>query len=453
MSKYRKMVRLGLLLAATSMVGTTALTAQTAQTVPDQSVPDTGLDLPQNLQIFGNADPNIRKPTAIVNETVITGTDVDQRLALISALRGIQVPPEQMDQFRLQVLRQLIDETLQIQEAGNNEITITPQELNQSYTRVAQNMERTPAQLTEMLVAAGGSEASMKRQIQGELAWGRLLQRRVEPMINVSESEVQSVIQRLEASKGSEEYELSEIYLSASQANAQQVAQRGAGMIDALRQGQTSFQAIAFTNSEATTRARGGELGWVRAAMLPEPLARAVQTMQVGQVAGPIEVPGGFSILYLTDKRQVLTADPRDSVLSLRQLTLNFAPGTTEAQAGQTVSRFATAIQGISGCGGVQAVAQQLDANVVDNDAVRVRDLPPQLQEILIGLQVGQATPPFGSVESGVRTLVLCGRDDAQMAAAPSADRIQRGLEQERVNLRAQRMLRDLRRDAVVEYR
>lgn len=450
MSKNRKMARFGLVLAATTMIGATALTAQT---VPDQTVPDTGLNLPDNLQIFGNADPNIRKPTAIVNETVITGTDVDQRLALISTLRGIRVPPEQMDQFRLQVLRQLIDETLQIQEAANNKISITPQELNQSYSRVAQNMQRSPAELTQMLEAAGGSEQSMKRQIEGELAWGRLLQRQVEPMVNVSESEVQSVIQRLEASKGTEEYELSEIYLAANPANAQQIAQRASAMIDSLRQGQNSFQGIAFTYSEATTRAQGGSLGWVRSAMLPAPLAQAVQTMQVGQVVGPVEVPGGFSILYLTDKRQVLTADPRDAVLSLRQLTLNFPSGTTESQASQTVARFATAIQGINGCGGVQAVAQSIGANVVDNDAVRVRELPPQLQEILIQLQVGQATPPFGSVESGVRTLVLCGRDDAPGTAAPSAERIQRGLEQERVNLRAQRMLRDLRRDAVVEYR
>ena len=35
----------------------------------------------------------------------------------------------------------------------------------------------------------------------------------------------------------------------------------------------------------------------------------------------------------------------------------------------------------------------------------------------------------------------------------PSAEQIQDGLQQERVNLRAQRMLRDLRRDAVIEYR
>ena len=47
--------------------------------------PQTGLDIPANLQIFGKLDPNVRKPTAIVNGTVITGTDVDQRVALIVA--------------------------------------------------------------------------------------------------------------------------------------------------------------------------------------------------------------------------------------------------------------------------------------------------------------------------------------------------------------------------------
>src|ERR1043165_6924447 len=54
-----------------------------AQTVPDQQVPTTVLDLPANFQFLGKPDPNARKPTAIVNDTVITGTDVDQRMAMI----------------------------------------------------------------------------------------------------------------------------------------------------------------------------------------------------------------------------------------------------------------------------------------------------------------------------------------------------------------------------------
>jgi peptidyl-prolyl cis-trans isomerase SurA len=84
---------------------------------------------------------------------------------------------------------------------------------------------------------------------------------------------------------------------------------------------------------------------------------------------------------------------------------------------------------------------------------LKVRDLPPALQDMLLSLQVGQATPPFGSQEEGVRVLVLCGRDDPQQANGPSFDAIQSQIEEERINRRAQIYLRDLRRDAVVDYR
>ena len=92
-------------------------------------------------------------------------------------------------------------------------------------------------------------------------------------------------------------------------------------------------------------------------------------------------------------------------------------------------------------------------AEVVDNDQVTIRQLPAPLQEILLKMQIGQATPPFGNPEEGVRTLVLCGRDDSASAQLPGSEQIQSQLEQQRVNLRAQQALRDLRRDAIVEYR
>jgi peptidyl-prolyl cis-trans isomerase SurA len=89
---------------------------------------------------------------------------------------------------------------------------------------------------------------------------------------------------------------------------------------------------------------------------------------------------------------------------------------------------------------------------VVDNDGVKVRDLPPQLQQILLSLQVGQATPPFGTVSEGVRMLVLCGRDDPVEGALPSVEQVMGQMEEERVNKRARTYLRDLRRDAIIEY-
>ena len=81
--RNRPTVRIGRVLSLIALVGSSGATL--AQTVPDQTVPEANLDIPQNLQIFGKLDPNVRKPTAVVNDTVITGTDVDQRVGLIAA--------------------------------------------------------------------------------------------------------------------------------------------------------------------------------------------------------------------------------------------------------------------------------------------------------------------------------------------------------------------------------
>lgn len=409
------------------------------------------LQLPDDVAIFENRDPNVHKPTAVVNGQIITQTDVNQRLALIVIANGGNVPDEERTRLRLQVLRNLIDETLEIQEAKANDIIIDQGELDQSFARIAANFRQTPAQFTEYLRSKGSSAASIKRQIEGEAAWSRLLRRKVQPFVNVSEEEVQSIIDRMKAQKGSEEFRVGEIYLSATPENAEQIFANGRQIIDQIRQG-GSFAAYARQFSEASTAAVGGDLGWVRAGQLPDALSQAVAEIQIGQIAGPIQIPGGFSIIYLMDKRKVLTADPRDATLSLKQIALSFPPGTTPAQAKGTVDKFAAQLQTLQGCGSVNEIGAKLGAEVVDNDNVRVRDLPGPLQQLMLDLQVGQASPPFGSVDSGVRALVLCGRDDPQDAGAPSFDQVMSQIEDERVNKRARIYLRDLRRDAIIEY-
>ncbi len=442
-------------LLAGSLMGIAAVAAGAiAQTVEDNSVPQAALDIPANLQIFGKLDPNVRKPTAIVNNTVITGTDVDQRVALVIFANKLEMPKgEELERLKLQILRQLIDETLQIQEARTNDIVVTKPEIDQSYDRVANRFNQSPQQLNGALRAAGSSERSLKRQIEGELAWQRFLRRKVEPFVNIGDQEVKAILDRLEASKGTEEYNLREIYLSANDATGQQVVANARAMIAEIQKGQQPFDYFARQFSEASTRAVGGDLGWVRAAVLPAELATAAQQMQVGQVAGPIEIPGGVSIIYLTDKRQVLTADPRDARLSLKQLTIRFPQGTNQAQATQRAEAFTKALTNIQGCGSVAKIAAGVGAEVVDNDTVRIRDLPPQLGDIMLKLQIGQSTPPFGSPSEGVRALVLCGRDDPKSGQLPSSDQVENQLQTQRVNLRAQQKLRDLRRDAIVEYR
>lgn len=428
------------------VVSPTVASAQASATVENT------LDLPADVTIIGPQTANLRTATAVVNGAVITGTDIDQRVALVTAASENEIVGEELQRLRMQVLRNLIDETLQIQEAEAQKIAIAPEEINQTYSRLAQqNFGQNVGAMDAYLIGIGSSPNSLKRQIEGELAWQRLLRRNVAPFVNVSEEEVNELLERLEASRGTEEHRLGEIFLAATPESQAAVQQNAARIVEQLREG-GSFVGYARQFSEASTAAVGGDLGWLRLAQLPAELATVAREMQPGQLVGPVPVPGGFSILYLIDKRQVLTADPRDALLSLKQISIAFAPGTSEAAATARASEFARAMQSIRGCGDAENAAGAIGATVVTNDQIRARSLPDALQNAVLQLQIGQTTPPFGSVEDGVRVLMLCGRDDAQAESGPDFDQLMGQIEDERVNKRAQRYLRDLRNDAYIVY-
>ena len=436
---------------AAVLVSATALTPLIAQTASENVAPEANLDIPDGQQLFGKNDPNVRRATAQVNGEIITGTDIDHRLALIVAANDNKLPPEELARFRAQILTNLIDETLQIQEAAANEIEVTDAEVNQYFDRIAQqNFNRPANEVEKYLVSIGASVATLKRQIKGELSWSRLLSRNVRPSANVSDDEVIAIIERIKATKGTTEYRLGEIYLAATPETLPSVQENARKIIDQLRQG-GNFVAYARQFSEASTASVGGDLGWLSLAQLPQSLATAAASMNSNEVKA-VASPGGVSILLLIDKRQVATSDPRDSVLSLKQIAINFPKGTTEAQVTPLVKMFSEETQKISGCGVADEMARKLGADVVNRDGIKIRELPAPLQQVMLDLQVGQSTPPYGSLEDGVRVFVLCGRDAPQEAASESFDEIMSRLEEERVNKRARIYLRDLRRDAVIEY-
>ena len=414
--------------------------------------PQDSLSLPENPVIFGKNDPNHRTAKVIINGEVITGTDIDQRVALIVAASGGKIAAEELDRLRMQVLRNLMDETLQIQEARAQDMAVGEDEVDQSYMRIAQqNFGQDPKAMDAYLIKIGSSPTSLKRQIRGELSWQRLLRRNVTPYVNVSEDEVREEIKRQEEARGTDEYRVGEIFLSANSENREAVAQNAIKIVDQLQKG-ASFVGYARQFSEASTAPVGGDLGWIRAGVLPPELDTVIKTLQPGQMAGPIEVRGGFSIVVLIDKRQVLTADPRDATLSLKQISISFTPGTTEAQATARAQDFAEKMKAAKGCAQADAVAASLGAEVVTNDQLKARELPGPLQTLVLGLSPGETTPPFGSIKDGVRVLMLCGRDDPKVTGGVTFEEVQTQKEDERINRRAQAYMRDLRRDAVIDY-
>ena len=439
-------------IAIAAVVGVAGAQAPAPET-PPQSEPNSAsaLGIPNELQVFGSAIPSVIKATAIVNGDVITQTDIDHRVALLVISQGGEIDPDELERIRQQVLRNLIDETLQIQAARAEEIQIKQTDVDRTIERVSANLKQTPEQLREFLAANGSSIRTMRRQIEGEIAWQRLLRAKVESGVSVGDDEVNAVLEKMNASKGSAEYRVGEIFLASNPANEAETLENANRILQQLRGG-ASFAGYARQFSEASTAAVGGDLGWVRPEQLPPALAAAVQQLQPGMVSNPIPLPGGVSIIALQDTRRILTPDPRDAVLSLKQISISFPKGTTREQAEPTVNRFAEAARNIGGCGGAERIGAEFQGEVVSNDQVKMRDLPPVLQQMMLPMQIGQATQPVGSIEDSVRVFVICGRDEVS-ANQPSFDDVYNQISEERTNVRARRYLRDLRRDAIIEFR
>ena len=440
-------------LAATALcaiaVATSALAQQTNPAPqPERVNTSKSLKLPENAEVFGTVMPSVIKATAIVNGEVITKTDVDQRLALLSIAQG-GIPAEEVDRLRQQILRNVIDETLEIQAAKTEKIEVKSSDIDRTVQRVASGAKMTPAQFATLLDNGGSSIKSIRRQIEGEIAWQRLQQRKIE--VTIGDDEVKAVIDKMNASKGAEEYRVGEIFLPSPPGEESQTVANANQILAQLKNG-ASFAGYARQYSQSSSAAVGGDLGWMRPEQLPDAIATVLRTMTPGTISNPIPNSGGVSIIAVQDTRRILTRDPRDDVLSFKQVSIIFPKGTTRQQAEPVVSRFADEAKAVAGCGGADKLAADFHAEIVQSDGVKVRDLPGTLQNMMVPMQVGQATLPYGNLDDGVRVLVICGRDEVD-PSAPSYDDVYNQLNEERVNSRSRRLLRDLRRDAVIEFR
>ena len=395
-----------------------------AQTVPIRRAPQRpARPARATCTVFGKRDPNVRKATAIVNgdghhrHRRRSAPRADRRVATTARSR-----PTRCERLRAQVLRNLIDETLQIQEAAGQRDHDQPKPRSTQTSRASPQQLQADARRSSRayLRSVGSSRRVAQAPDPGRdgLA-ARCCSRKIEPFVNVSDDEVKAVIARLKAAQGHRTNITSARSSCRRRRTTQpQVAGQAQRIVEQIRSG-ASFPAYARQFSEASTAAVGGDLGWVRAEQLPERARRSGRSRcRSARSAGRSRCPAAISIIALVDKRQVLTADPRDAVLSLKQLTIAFPPASTAgAGAAARRSSFAEATQTMGGCGRPPTSPRRLGRRGRrQRPGQGARPAAAAAADAARRCSVGQATPPFGSLGDGVRVLVLCGRDDPPTA-------------------------------------
>src|SRR5690606_2928365 len=324
-------------MVATLLIGFVLLLANTA--IAQESAPDA----PTSIS-------NTQGIAAIVNDRVISSYDLDQRVKLVLLSSGIPNTPENISRIRGQVLRSLVDEFLQMQEAQRLNINIPQEEVDVALERIAQRSNMTPDQIEETLKEGGVTKATLQQQIRSDIAWNRVVQQQFAPLVTVGETEVDEVMRRLEEESGEPRYLVSEILISFdSPAHAEEIAAGTQRLVEQIRQG-APFEAVARQFSQSPTAANGGDIGWVHASQLPEGVREIVTQMQPDMVSDPIRTLTGFYIVKLKAMQTASGADPMRDQYQLMQVLLPLAPNA-DAQAVNRRAREVTEFRSqVSSC-------------------------------------------------------------------------------------------------------
>jgi peptidyl-prolyl cis-trans isomerase SurA len=389
---------------------------------------------------------------AVVNDDVISLVDLQQRIRLALVASNLPDDPAARQRVAPQVLRALVDEKLQLQEAKRLNVTVAERDIADEVARIEQQNRLAAGGLDGYLRDRGIDKATMLEQLRALIAWQKLLQRRMAQSISISPEEIDEAMTRLREAEGQPQSRVAEIFLAVDDPRQEDEVRRFAErLFEQMRQG-AEFPALARQFSQSATAAVGGDIGWVTPGQLGGEIGQMMQRLQPGELSPPFRAAGGYYLILLIDRRIATRASPSEVAVSLVQVVFPLAPNASEADRQRMVERAQQATDAARSCGEMLRVGrEQAPQTSGDLGRLRVGELPADLQQTVMTLPVAQPSRPI-PVRGGIGVLMLCSREEPP-SQLPSRDDIANMLTRQRLETMARRYLRDLRRTAFVELR
>lgn len=385
---------------------------------------------------------------ATVNDSVITGFDLRQRMLLLIAMTQVQPTPENIPAIQQQAMNALIDERLQVQELRNFEdLVVSDEQVEQEITAMAQEVGASPQAYVDFLSQGGIRPSTLREQLRTQIGWSQLVGGRFQSRARVSRSAVAAALRQVSEAASKKQYLIGEIYIESARVGGQQAALNGANqLVQQMVQG-APFQAVAQQFSAAPSATRGGDAGWVVEGTMQPALQQALDQLQVGQLSRPIPVDGGVYIVYMRDKRDGASA----SLVTIKQVMIELPETATDADVAAATQRL-EALRPQLTCDTMLARATSetglLGADLGEAD---VQNLAPQFQQVARSAEVGSVSTPVRT-PLGVHLLGVCGRRVGG-TEAPNPQEVENTLFRQNLATLGRRYMRDLREDALIEYR
>lgn len=390
---------------------------------------------------------------AIVNSDVISSLDLEERIDLALGTSGQPNVPEIRQRAVKKLLQSLIDESLRLQEAKRFSIMIAPEEIDRAIASIEQKQGKTPGSLIQFIQSKDLSVDSFRQQIRSQIAWKKLLARKVRRDIVISDDEVVRAQKRIAQGKKVKEVQIAAIVLPYDEAKEPKE------LLGVARDIRSQLLAGAdptelLPQYQDRVRIEFGPMTWVPKNQLNPVLAEAIRPLKKGQIAEPVPTPLGFQIIRLLDERTISTAPLQNAEVALKQIVLKLDNRSSEIEIdskmdiARSISKHPGSCTEMGVAGLKEFAGLRIDVNYI---RTTLSNMAPDVRTLVEPLPVTGITKPFAS-KDGIHLLMLCERISLP-APLPDKMKVREALFDEKMQLEAEKYLRKLRREAFLDIR
>ncbi len=387
---------------------------------------------------------------ALVNDDVILASELLSRLKTVEEQiteQKMQMPPR--DVLISQIMERLVLESLQLQDAERRGVQLDDEQLTAAVASIAEQNKMSMDQFRQTLAPAGLNCTEFREQVRKEMLISRLQRSLISRRVAISEKEVNDLINSPYYKQMlSDEYRVGHILLSIAQED-DQAARRAAReaadeIVKQLREGADFAQ---------TAIARSSGARWRRAAELPSIFTDQVLKLKSGEIANPIETPGGIHIIKLLETRGA--SQQTEQQTHVRHILVQASAIRTEAE---TEALARDLHQKIEAGGDFEGPAREVCEGPGsalaggDRGWSCGKEFVPEVGSAMSATADGALSEPFRS-QYGWHVLQVLGRREQDLSDEARRDMAARVIQERRFEEELEKWQKELRDEAFVETR
>lgn len=237
------------------------------------------------------AQGNAFSPVIKVNDSSVTGYELEQRIRFLQLLR---FPGD----IAAEAEKGLIEDRLRLQVAKQGGVRIGKAQLEAGMAEFAGRANLTTEQFLAAIAQGGVDPQTFRDFVEAGLAWREVVRGKFGSSVTVSDAEIDRALSADSNRGAGPRVLMSEIFLRARAGEVGRSRLLAQKIKDQVHS-EASFAEAAKLYSTAMSRTNGGKVDWIPVANLPPQVRAAVSQLGQGQVSDPVPLPGAVGLFMV----------------------------------------------------------------------------------------------------------------------------------------------------------